>query len=129
MSPIEPGLFAVDPEPGDRVQVSTGAAAWAPDRPIDRHEPLAARMRPRNLDEVAGQAHLLGPGAPLRRLVQGGAPSSMLLYGPPGTGKTTLATLVAGSQRARDELGWVPEKNALADMIGDAWAFYRSHVA
>ena len=97
MSPTDPGLFAVDPEPGDRVQVATGAAAWAPDRPIDRHEPLAARMRPRNLDEVAGQAHLLGPGAPLRRLVQGGAPSSMLLYGPPGTGKTTLATLVAGS--------------------------------
>ncbi len=54
-------------------------------------------MRPRTLDEVAGQAHLLGPGAPLRRLVQGGSPSSMLLYGPPGTGKTTLATLVAGS--------------------------------
>ncbi|AGZ46180.1 UDP-glucose 4-epimerase GalE [Actinoplanes friuliensis] len=39
------------------------------------------------------------------------------------------ATLVAGSQRARDELGWVPEKNTLTDMIGDAWAFYRSHVA
>jgi len=54
-------------------------------------------MRPRTLDEVAGQTHLLGPGAPLRRLVQGGSPSSMLLYGPPGTGKTTLATLVAGS--------------------------------
>ncbi len=54
-------------------------------------------MRPRTLDEVAGQAHLLGQGAPLRRLVQGGSPSSMLLYGPPGTGKTTLATLVAGS--------------------------------
>ncbi len=54
-------------------------------------------MRPRSLDEVAGQAHLLGPGAPLRRLVQGGSPSSMLLYGPPGTGKTTLATLVAGA--------------------------------
>jgi len=54
-------------------------------------------MRPRSLDEVAGQAHLLGPGAPLRRLVEGGSPSSMLLYGPPGTGKTTLATLVAGS--------------------------------
>jgi putative ATPase len=54
-------------------------------------------MRPRTLDEVAGQTHLLGPGAPLRRLVEGGSPSSMLLYGPPGTGKTTLATLVAGS--------------------------------
>ncbi|WP_420120068.1 replication-associated recombination protein A [Nakamurella sp.] len=54
-------------------------------------------MRPRTLDEVVGPQHRLGPGAPLRRLVQGGAPSSMLLYGPPGTGKTTLATLVAGS--------------------------------
>ena len=74
-----------------------GTADWSPDRPVNRHAPLAARMRPRSLDEVAGQAHLLGPGAPLRRLVQGGSPSSMLLYGPPGTGKTTLATLVAGS--------------------------------
>jgi putative ATPase len=84
----------------DRQQPTTASASaadWSPHRPVDRHEPLAARMRPRNLDEVAGQAHLLGPGAPLRRLVQGGSPSSMLLYGPPGTGKTTLATLVAGS--------------------------------
>jgi len=54
-------------------------------------------MRPRTLDEVAGQQHLLGPGAPLRRLVEGGSPSSMVLYGPPGTGKTTLAMLVAGA--------------------------------
>ena len=48
-------------------------------------------MRPRSLDEVVGQQHLLAPGAPLRRLVEGGAPTSVLLYGPPGTGKTTLA--------------------------------------
>ena len=58
-------------------------------------------MRPATLDEVVGQAHLLGPGAPLRRLVEGGAPSSMLLYGPPGTGKTTLAMLVAGATGRR----------------------------
>ncbi len=58
-------------------------------------------MRPRSLDEVVGQEHLLGAGAPLRRLVNGGAPTSMLLYGPPGTGKTTLATLVAGSTGRR----------------------------
>ncbi|RJQ81609.1 replication-associated recombination protein A [Pseudonocardiaceae bacterium YIM PH 21723] len=57
--------------------------------------PLAVRMRPANLDEVLGQDHLLGPGAPLRRLVEGAAPASVLLYGPPGTGKTTLATLVS----------------------------------
>ena len=57
--------------------------------------PLAVRMRPRTLDEVVGQAHLLRPGAPLRRLVEGGAAASVLLYGPPGTGKTTIARLLA----------------------------------
>ena len=59
--------------------------------------PLAARMRPRTLDEVVGQDHLLAEGSPLRRLVeaQGGAPSSVFLWGPPGTGKTTFAYLVA----------------------------------
>nr|WP_239128517.1 replication-associated recombination protein A [Sinosporangium siamense] len=56
--------------------------------------PLAARMRPRTLGEVVGQAHLLRPGAPLRRLVEGGAAASVLLYGPPGTGKTTIARLL-----------------------------------
>jgi len=57
--------------------------------------PLPVRMRPRSLDEVVGQDHLLGSGAPLRRLVEGAAPASVLLYGPPGTGKTTLANLVS----------------------------------
>ncbi|VVJ17140.1 Replication-associated recombination protein RarA [Amycolatopsis camponoti] len=57
--------------------------------------PLAVRMRPRALDEVVGQQHLLREGAPLRRLVEGAAPASVLLYGPPGTGKTTLANLVS----------------------------------
>jgi putative ATPase len=57
--------------------------------------PLAARMRPRTLDEVVGQPHLLGPGAAFGTMVRAGRPVSMILWGPPGTGKTTLAHLVA----------------------------------
>jgi putative ATPase len=87
---VDDGLFDVsgpsDPpaHPGAAAQVAANA-------------PLAVRMRPRSLDEVVGQAHLLGAGSPLRRLVEGGAAASVLLYGPPGTGKTTLATLVSQS--------------------------------
>jgi putative ATPase len=61
--------------------------------------PLAARMRPATLDEVVGQDHLLGPGAPLRRLVEGGGTTSVLLWGPPGSGKTTIARLIAAGRR------------------------------
>lgn len=57
--------------------------------------PLAARMRPRSLDEIAGQTHLLGQGKPLRRLIEGAGAASVILYGPPGTGKTTIASLIA----------------------------------
>ncbi len=57
--------------------------------------PLAVRMRPRTLDEVVGQEHLLAPGSPLRRLVESDAPMSLILYGPPGTGKTTIAYVVS----------------------------------
>ncbi len=59
--------------------------------------PLAARMRPANLDEFVGQEHLLGPGKPLRDAIERGAPGSMIFWGPPGSGKTTLAHLVATS--------------------------------
>jgi len=71
-----------------------------------RRAPLAVRMRPRTLDEVLGQDHLLGTGSPLRRLVEGthdapGPPSSVLLWGPPGTGKTTLAYIISASTQRR----------------------------
>ena len=90
--------------------------------PADSHAPLAVRMRPRSLDELQGQAHLLTPGSPLRRLVEpsettehpragaqgsttarhpGTSLSSVILWGPPGTGKTTLAYLVARSSGRR----------------------------
>src|SRR4051812_1501904 len=62
--------------------------------------PLAARMRPRRLDEFVGQEHLLGEGSALRASLEAGAPHSMVLYGPPGTGKTTLARLPAEHARA-----------------------------
>ncbi|AHH96070.1 replication-associated recombination protein A [Kutzneria viridogrisea] len=76
------GLFGAEVEEKGKAKLAENA-------------PLAVRMRPRSLDEVVGQQHLLGQGAPLRRLVEGAAPASVMLYGPPGTGKTTLATLVS----------------------------------
>ncbi len=66
-----------------------------------KNAPLAARMRPRTLDEFVGQRHLLGEGRVLERALRDGQPPSMILWGPPGAGKTTLAQLVAGAANAR----------------------------
>lgn len=66
---------------------------------MDAKAPLAARMRPRTLDEVVGQDHLLAPHAPLRRIIESDRLSSLILWGPPGTGKTTIAELIASSTR------------------------------
>lgn len=62
-------------------------------------KPLAYRMRPKNLDQVVGQAHLIGPGKIIRRMVEAKLLSSMILYGPPGIGKTSIASAIAGSTK------------------------------
>ena len=67
---------------------------------LRRVQPLAARMRPRSMDEFVGQHHFLGTGKLLRRLVASDRLGSVLFYGPPGTGKTTLARLLAGASRS-----------------------------
>ncbi len=87
---FDDGLFAAQAD--DRAEQRLSASA-----------PLAVRMRPATLAEVVGQDHLLAPGSPLRRLVEGGSAASVILYGPPGTGKTTLARLVSQATGRRFE--------------------------
>lgn len=87
----------------------------------DSGAPLAVRMRPAGLEEVVGQQHLLGPGSPLRRLIEGSGAASVLLYGPPGTGKTTLASLISQATGRRFEAlsalsAGVKEVRAVIDM-------------
>ena len=100
----EDGLFEATPEESaivdepDVVSVAERALSSVPPG-----APLAVRMRPLTLGEVVGQQHLLGPGAPLRRMVEGSGAASVLLYGPPGTGKTTLASLISGATGRRFE--------------------------
>src|ERR1700739_4631871 len=64
-------------------------------------QPLAARMRPRTIDEYVGQEHFFGPGKLLRRMLQADRLTSLLFYGPPGTGKTALAHVIANHTQAR----------------------------
>jgi putative ATPase len=92
----------------------------------DAVRPLADRMRPRQLDEIAGQAHLVAPGAPLRQLLDRGTVPSMVLWGPPGTGKTTLARLAAKQSDA--EFLQISAVMAGVKDIRDAVARARMHL-
>ncbi|MBP5159016.1 MAG: AAA family ATPase, partial [Lachnospiraceae bacterium] len=66
----------------------------------DKEAPLASRLRPRTLDEIVGQTHIIGEGSLLYRAVKADRLSSIILYGPPGTGKTTIAKVIAGATSA-----------------------------
>ena len=80
-----------------------------------RSQPLAARMRPRNLDEYAGQTHILAPGQLLRRAIEADRIQSLIFYGPPGTGKTSLAQIIARQTKSKFERLSGVESN-VADM-------------
>ena len=80
-----------------------------------RSQPLAARMRPRNLDEYAGQTHILEPGQLLRRAIEADRIQSLIFYGPPGTGKTSLAQIIARQTKSKFERLSGVESN-VADM-------------
>src|SRR3954467_6548435 len=82
---------------------------------ISSHAPLAARMRPRNLDEYIGQKHILGPGQLLRRAIEADRIQSLIFYGPPGTGKTSLAQIIARQTESKFERLSGVESN-VADM-------------
>jgi len=83
--------------------------------PSTRHQPLAARMRPLNLDEYVGQAHILAPGHLLRRAIEADRIQSLIFFGPPGTGKTSLAQIIARQTKSKFERLSGVESN-VADM-------------
>src|SRR6516165_2715054 len=101
-------LFASVPGP-------TPSGPETPATDTARHQPLAARMRPRDLTEFVGQSHILGPGQLLRRAIEADRIQSLIFYGPPGTGKTSLAQIIARRTESKFERLSGVESN-VADM-------------
>ncbi len=93
------GLFDYGPAGGETRGTNDSGGTLAGN--THASAPLAVRMRPRTLDELVGQQHLLAAGSPLRRLIEGDQPMSLLLWGPPGTGKTTVASIVSQQTNRR----------------------------
>ena len=119
----EPSLAPADSSDGDDTPSRSGDGAPATgldanlvdsDAADDPFAPLAARMRPRNLDEYIGQSHLLGPNKPLRQALERGRCYSMIFWGPPGVGKTTLALIIARSTNS-----YLEQISAVASGIKD----------
>src|SRR5436190_16341939 len=79
------------------------SASAEPEPNAQSHQPLAARMRPRELSEFVGQSHILAPGQLLRRAIEADRIQSLIFYGPPGTGKTSLAQIIARQTRNKFE--------------------------
>jgi putative ATPase len=103
---VRDDLFATPAEP----KPETASTLESPP-----HQPLAARMRPRNLDEYAGQTHILGAGQLLRRAIEADRIQSLIFFGPPGTGKTSLAQIIARQTKSKFERLSGAESN-VADM-------------
>ena len=110
-------LFSAPVESQPEAKSPSAAPTWR-DKPVQDNfssQPLAARMRPRNLDEYAGQTHILGPGQLLRRAIEADRIQSLIFYGPPGTGKTSLAQIIARQTKSKFERLSGVESN-VADM-------------
>src|SRR5580698_6230201 len=97
---------SVETQPGEKSTTTSDPA---------KNQPLAARMRPRHLDEFAGQSHILAPGQLLRRAIEADRIQSLIFYGPPGTGKTSLAQIIARQTKSKFERLSGVESN-VADM-------------
>lgn len=103
-------LFSQESTPTDQEMAADGNASSG-----YSYQPLAARMRPRNLEEYHGQSHILAPGKLLRRAIEADRIQSLIFYGPPGTGKTSLAQIIANQTKSRFERLSGVESN-VADM-------------